>query len=99
VDKEVNDTDNQGGEEQRRKEVCRLYNNTSMQKVNVIGDDGEEIKNDAVHDEHAEPERKDDDRAEDEGEDRLQEEVEYGEHKRDENERDPIAAQHKAGDP
>ena len=71
--------------------------NTSMQEVNVIGDDGQELEDDRVHHEHAEAERENDDRAEHEREERLQKEVKQGEDERDEHERDPAAVQHKAG--
>ena len=68
MNEEVDDTDDQGSEEQRRNV---LYHNTPVQDVNVIGDDREEIEDDAVYDKYAKSECKDDDRAEYERKDRL----------------------------
>jgi hypothetical protein len=61
MNEEVDDANDQGGEEQRRNV---LYDNASVKKVNVIGNDRQEIEDNAVHDKYAKPEREDDDRAE-----------------------------------
>jgi hypothetical protein len=70
-----------------------------VKEVNVIRDDREKPENDRVHNDDAEAESKDDDRAEHKRKDGLQKEVKERENERDEDESEPVLViKYKAGD-
>jgi len=60
-----------------------MNHNASLEEVNVIGDDGEHVKDETVHDKYPKAERDDDDGAQDDTQDWFQEKVEQGEYRAD----------------
>ncbi len=88
-----------GAHEDRSQDQRRnvLNINALAQKVNMVDEDGQQEQDNGVHDEDADAERQDDDRAEDERENRLQNPVQQGEHEGDEQELRDRGVHHEAG--
>jgi hypothetical protein len=86
----LNNVHNQvhGAHENRSQDQRRnvLNINALAQKVNMVDEDRQQKQDDGVHDEDADAERQDDDRAENEREKRLQKPVEEGEYEGNEQE-------------
>ena len=77
---EIYDTYNEGCKDERRNGLNR---NASTRKVKVIRENGQYEQNKRVHDDNPETERKNDDGAEREREDRLKNPVQEREDERD----------------